>query len=104
MSKGGVIAEVVSRRLPTAAVQIRSQVSSRGICGGQIGAGAGFLRVLWFLLPISFHRLIHTHLPSGAGTAGQLVAAVPSGFSLTPPPESKEKLKLCVHIRVCICV
>jgi hypothetical protein len=34
----------------------------------------------------SFHRLLHTHhhLPSEAGTIGQIVADVPSGLSLTP--------------------
>jgi hypothetical protein len=42
----------------------------------------------------SFHRLLHTHhLPSGAGTIGQLVADVPSGLSLTPPQETKKKKK-----------
>jgi hypothetical protein len=30
----------------------RSQVRSRGICGGQSSSGAGFLWVLWFPLPI----------------------------------------------------
>jgi hypothetical protein len=47
-----VIAQVVSRRLPKAATRVRSQVRSCGICGGQSGSGASFLRVLRFLLPI----------------------------------------------------
>jgi hypothetical protein len=39
--------------LPTAAARVRSRVVwSSGICGGQSGAGEGFLRVLWFPLPI----------------------------------------------------
>jgi hypothetical protein len=29
-----------------------------GFCGGQSGAGAGFLRVLRFPLPNSFHQLL----------------------------------------------
>jgi hypothetical protein len=29
-----------------------------GFCGGQSGARAGFLRVLWFPLPNSFHQLL----------------------------------------------
>jgi hypothetical protein len=55
LSKAGVgraIAQVVSRWLPTAAARVRSQVRSCGIRGGQIGTGAGFLRVLRFPLPI----------------------------------------------------
>jgi hypothetical protein len=42
----------VSRWLPTAAAQVRARVRSCGICGGQSGTGAGFLRVLWFPLSI----------------------------------------------------
>jgi hypothetical protein len=49
---GRAIAQAVSRRLATAAARIRSQVTSYGICGGQNGTGAGFLRVLRFPLPI----------------------------------------------------
>jgi hypothetical protein len=49
---GRAIAQAVSPYLPTAAARVRAQVWSCGICGGQSGAGAGFLRVLWFPLPI----------------------------------------------------
>jgi hypothetical protein len=34
---------------------------SSGICGGQSGAGAGFVRVLRFPLPSSFHQILHPH-------------------------------------------
>jgi hypothetical protein len=51
--RGYAIAQAVRRRLPTAVARIRSQVRSCGICGGQSGIGAGFLRVLRFPLPIS---------------------------------------------------
>jgi hypothetical protein len=44
--KGRVMAQAVSRWLLTAAAQVRSQILSSEICGGQSGAGAGFLRVL----------------------------------------------------------
>jgi hypothetical protein len=38
----------------------------------------------------SFRRLLHTdHLPSEAGTIGQLVADVPGGLNLTPFKEKK---------------
>jgi hypothetical protein len=55
-----------------------------------------------FPCQFSFHLLLHTHhLLSGAGTIGQLVAAVLSGLSLTPPQETKlketrVKLSLCL--------
>jgi hypothetical protein len=45
---GRAIAQAVSCWLPTAAGRVRARVWSSGICGGQSGAGAGFLRVLWF--------------------------------------------------------
>jgi hypothetical protein len=50
--KGRAIAQAVSRWLPTAAARVRARVWSSWICGGQNGAGAGFLRVLRFPLPI----------------------------------------------------
>jgi hypothetical protein len=50
--EGRALAQAVSRRLPTAAARIRARVWSSGICGEQSGAGAGFLRVLRFPLPI----------------------------------------------------
>jgi hypothetical protein len=49
---GLAIAEAVSRWLPSAAARVRARVGSSGIGGGQSGAGAGFLRVLRFPLPI----------------------------------------------------
>jgi hypothetical protein len=52
ISEGRAIAQAVSRRLPTAAAQIRVRFRSCRICGGQSGTGAGFLRVLRFPMPI----------------------------------------------------
>jgi hypothetical protein len=49
---GRAIAQAVSHWLPTAAAWVQSRVWSSEICGGQSGAGAGFLRVLRFPLPI----------------------------------------------------
>jgi hypothetical protein len=50
--KGGcAVAQTISHQLPTAVGQIRAWVRSCGICGGQSGTGAGFLRVLEFPLP-----------------------------------------------------
>jgi hypothetical protein len=45
------------------AVRVQAQVISRGICGEQSGAEAGFLRVLRFPLPI-FIPSIAPHSPS----------------------------------------
>jgi hypothetical protein len=63
-----------------------ARVSSCGICGGQIGTGAGFLRVLRFLLPI-FIPPTAPQSPSSSiwGWYNRTVlAAVPSGLSLIP--------------------
>jgi hypothetical protein len=65
---GRAIAQAVSRWLPTAATRVRARVSLCGICGGQSGAGANFLRVLRFPLPIFFPLIV---LLSGAGKIGQ---------------------------------
>jgi hypothetical protein len=49
---GRAIAQAVSRRFPSAVTRVRAQVRSCGICGGQSGTGAVFLRVLRLPLPI----------------------------------------------------
>jgi hypothetical protein len=49
---GRAIDQAVSRRHPTAAARVRDHDVSCGICDGQNGTGAGFLRVLRFSLPI----------------------------------------------------
>jgi hypothetical protein len=80
------IAQAVSRWLPTAAARVRARVWSCEICGGQSVAGAGFLRVLRFPLPI-FIRPIAPQSPSSIiwGLYNRPeVAAVPSGLSPTP--------------------
>jgi hypothetical protein len=50
--EGRAIAQALSRRFPTAAAWVRSQVRSSRICGWQRGTEAGFLRPLRFPLPI----------------------------------------------------
>jgi hypothetical protein len=90
---GHAIAQAVSRRFPTAAAQVRAQVRSCGICGGQSGTGASFLRVLRFPLPIIIPPTApHSSSIIRGCTIGQLVADVPSGLSLTPHQETKKKL------------
>jgi hypothetical protein len=48
---GRAVAQAVSRWLPTAAAPVRARAAC-GVCGGQSGTGAGFLRVLRSPLPI----------------------------------------------------
>jgi hypothetical protein len=84
--QGRAIAQAVSPCLPTAAARVRARIWSRGICGGQSGAGAGFLRVIRFPLP-NFMPLIAPQSPSYIiwGSYNRtVVASVPSGLSLTP--------------------
>jgi hypothetical protein len=50
--QGRDTAQAVSHRLPTATAGVRARVKSSGICGGQSGTRAGFLRVVRFSLPI----------------------------------------------------
>jgi hypothetical protein len=77
---------VVSRWLPTVAARVQARVWSCGICGGQSGAGAGFLQVLRFPLLI-FIPPIAPQSPSsiiwGLYSRPE-VAAVPSGLTPTP--------------------
>jgi hypothetical protein len=86
MSGGGrAIAQVVSCWLPTVASRVQARVWPCGICGGQSGAGTGFLRVLRFPLPILIPP-IAPHSPSSIiwGLYNRPeVAAVPR--DLVPP-------------------
>jgi hypothetical protein len=52
-----------------------------------------FLEYFGFPCQFSSHRMlhIHHHLSSGASTLGQTVGDVPSGLSLTPLEETKQK-------------
>jgi hypothetical protein len=82
------IAQAVSRR-------VRTRVRSCGICGGRSGTGAGFLRVLRFPMPI-FIPPIAPESPSSTiwGWYNRpVVAAVPSGLSLTPLRILKKVIK-----------
>jgi hypothetical protein len=66
----------------------------------KVAVGPDFSEYFGFLCQFSFHRLLHNHhhhLTSVAGTIGQTEADVPSGFSFTPPQETKKKKKDCVQ-------
>jgi hypothetical protein len=68
---GRVIAQAVSRWFPTAVARVRARVWSSWICGGHSGAGAGFLRVLQFPLPIFITPNSPSSQSPGAGAIGQ---------------------------------
>jgi hypothetical protein len=61
-----------------------------GLVVDKVALGQVFSEYFGFPCQFSFHRLLHTHLASGAGTVGQIVDNVPSGLSLTPPQETKK--------------
>jgi hypothetical protein len=52
--------------------------------------GQVFCESFGFPCQLSFHRLLHTHLLSGAGTTGPIVAGVPSGLKSHPTARIKE--------------
>jgi hypothetical protein len=81
---GRAIAQAVSCWLPTAAARVQAWVWSCGICGGQSGTGAGFLRLLRFPLPIFIPPISPQSPSSIIWGCRPVVAAVPSGLSLTP--------------------
>jgi hypothetical protein len=68
--EGRAIAEAARRWLPTAAARVQSRVWSSGICGGQSGTKASFLRVLRFPLPFIPPNSPCSQSP-GTGTIGQ---------------------------------
>jgi hypothetical protein len=80
------ISQAVSRWLSTAAARVGARVWSCGGCGGQSGAGVGFIRVLRSPLPIFIPQLA-AQSPSSVIWGwynGPVVVAVPSWLSLTP--------------------
>jgi hypothetical protein len=72
--------------ISTVAAKVRAQVWSCGICGGQSGAGAGFLRVLRFPLLIFIPPIAPQSPSSIIWFLYNMpeVATVPSGLSPTP--------------------
>jgi hypothetical protein len=65
---GSAIAQAVSVWISTAAARVRVRVWSCGVCGGQSGPGAGFLRGLQFPLTIFIPAIAPQSPSSGIGT------------------------------------
>jgi hypothetical protein len=84
---GRAIAQAVSHRGGPGSVPGLAS----GICSEQSGAGAGFLRVLRFPLPIFIPPNFPSSQSSSAGTIGHSVADVPSGPSSTPHYANRRK-------------
>jgi hypothetical protein len=55
------MAQAVSHQFLTTAAWVKLQVRLCMIFGGQNGTGAGFLQVLWFLLPIPNYSTFINH-------------------------------------------
>jgi hypothetical protein len=53
-----------------------------------------FFEFFGFPHQLSFDKMLHIRLSSGAGTINQLVTDVPSGLSTNPPNEIKKKILL----------
>jgi hypothetical protein len=70
-SLGRAIPLAVSRWLPTATARVRAWVWPSGICGGQSGAGAGFVRALRFPLTVFMPPNSPSSQSPGAGTIGR---------------------------------
>jgi hypothetical protein len=74
------------------AAWVRAQVRSCEFVVDKVALGQVFSKYFDFPYQFSFHQLLYIHhLPSRAGTIGQLVADVPSGLSLPHPKKLKKK-------------
>jgi hypothetical protein len=83
---GCAIAQVVSRRLLTAAARVRARTGRVGLMVHKVALGPVFSEYFGFPCQFSVHRLLHIHhrLSFRAGTIVQLVADVPIELSITP--------------------
>jgi hypothetical protein len=87
--RGRAIAEAVSRLLPQRRTGFDPRSGHMRSVAEKAELGQVFSEYFGFPFQVSFHRLLNTHLSSGAGTISQTVADVPSGLS--GPKETKKK-------------
>jgi hypothetical protein len=66
-----IIAQAVSRWLPITAARLLTRIWSSGICGGQIGAGAGLIQLFRFPLQNFIPPNSPSSLSTGTITSGQ---------------------------------
>jgi hypothetical protein len=62
---GRVIAQAVSRRLPTAAARVRAGSGHVGFVVDKVALGQLFSKYFGFPCPSSFHQLLHNHYHLG---------------------------------------
>jgi hypothetical protein len=72
--QSSAIANALSGRFPIKAAWDRLQVVLCAICDGQSGSGAVFYKYFGFPCHFSSRQMLRTHLSSGAGTVGPVVA------------------------------
>jgi hypothetical protein len=94
---GRDLAQAVCSWLPNAAARVRIRAAC-GVCCRHSGTGAGFHRVLQFPLPIIISPISPSSKSPGAGTLGQLVAAMTSGPHWTPPSAISINHLIFIHI------
>jgi hypothetical protein len=88
MYRGCAEAQAVSRRLLTAAVRVRAQVSEVEFVVDEVALGQIFFESFGFPLSVSFHRCsVFIYVLSGGRTMGPSAVAVPLRRSLTSPQE-----------------
>jgi hypothetical protein len=85
---GRAVTHAVSRRLPAPAARFRVRVRSCGICCGQSGTRAGFLRELRFPLPLSHSTDFSTIITSIIQDwySALINGLSNSGLGFVPPP------------------
>jgi hypothetical protein len=89
------IAQAISRRLPTAAARVRSQVTSVGFVVDKVALGQVFSEHFGFLCKFSFHRLLQNHCHIVWGWYNRPNSGRPTKWTQSHPT-SKKTEKNCL--------